>query len=42
LISVGAYHQHFFTGGQIIKVSDQPIQVKNIILNLELNQPAAN
>ena len=34
----GAYHQHFFTGGQIIHVSDQPIQVKNVILNLELNQ----
>lgn len=32
----GRYHQHFFTGGQIIHVSDQPIPVTNIILNLEL------
>lgn len=31
----GRYHQHFFTGGQIIHLSDQPIPVKNIILNLE-------
>lgn len=29
------YHSHFFTGGQIIHVSDQPIAVKNITLNLE-------
>ena len=31
----GAYHQHFFTSGQIIKVSDQPVAVRNIIINLE-------
>lgn len=29
------YHQHFFTGGQIIHIADQPIAVKNITLNLE-------
>lgn len=29
------YHSHFFTGGQIIHVSEQPIATKNIILNLE-------
>lgn len=29
------YHSHFFTGGQIIHVSEQPIPVKNITLNLE-------
>jgi hypothetical protein len=29
------YHQHFFTGGQIIHVSEQPIATKNIVLNLE-------
>jgi len=33
--SQGRYHQHFFTGGQIIHISDQPIVVKSIILNLE-------
>ena len=32
----GRYHQHFFTGGQIIHISDQPIAVKSITLNLEL------
>lgn len=29
------YHQHFFTGGQIIHLSDQPLPVKNIIINIE-------
>jgi hypothetical protein len=33
--SKGIYHQHFFTGGQIIHISEQPIAVKNITLNLE-------
>lgn len=32
----GRYHQHYFTGGQIIHVSDQPIQVKSVIINMEL------
>lgn len=31
----GRYHQHFFTGGQIITVSDQPLPVRNVIINLE-------
>jgi len=31
----GVYHSHFFTGGQIIHVADQPMPVKNIIINLE-------
>lgn len=31
----GQFHQHFFTGGQIIHVADQPIATKEIILNLE-------
>lgn len=36
----GVAHEHYFTGGQIIHVSDQPIAVKNIVLNLELvNSP---
>lgn len=33
--SRGSYHSHFFTGGQIIHVSDQPMPVKNITINLE-------
>jgi len=33
--SKGIYHQHFFTGGQIIHISNQPITTKNIVLNLE-------
>lgn len=32
----GRYHQHFFTGGQIIHISDQPLPVTNIIINLEI------
>jgi len=32
----GVYHQHFFTGGQIIHVADQPMPVKNITINMEL------
>jgi hypothetical protein len=33
--SKDVYHSHFFTGGQIIHVSEQPIATKNIVLNLE-------
>lgn len=33
----GAYHQHFLTEGQIIQISDQPLTVKSIVLNVELN-----
>jgi hypothetical protein len=31
-----AYHQHYISGGQIIHISDQPLSVKNIVLNLEM------
>jgi hypothetical protein len=31
----GEYHQHFFTGGQIIHVSAQPLPVKSVTINLE-------
>ncbi len=34
------YHQHFFTGGQIIHVSDYPITVKSIVMNLDVSDPA--
>lgn len=30
----GRYHQHFFTGGQIIHISDQPLPIKNVLINL--------
>lgn len=30
----GVYHQHFFTGGQIIHVSDQPLPVHSVTINL--------
>lgn len=33
--SKGVYHQHFIAGGQIIHVSDQPLAVKSIVLNME-------
>lgn len=32
--TAGRYHQHFFTGGQIIHVSEQPLTVKNVIINV--------
>lgn len=31
----GVYHQHYISGGQIVHVSDKPITVPNIIINLE-------
>lgn len=31
----GRYHQHFFTGGQIIHVTDQPMPVSKVIINVE-------
>lgn len=31
----GRYHQHYVSGGQIMHISDQPIPVKSIIINLE-------
>lgn len=33
--SRGVYHQHYPEGGQIIHISDQPMSVPRIILNLE-------
>ena len=34
----GVYHQHYISGGQIIHISDQPIAVKSIIINLEQSE----
>lgn len=31
----GVYHQHYLSGGQIIHISDQPLAVSNIIINIE-------
>lgn len=30
----GVYHQHYVQGGQIVHISDQPIAVKGVVLNL--------
>lgn len=32
------YHQHFLGGGQIVHVSDQPLAVHGILINMELNR----
>mgnify|MGYP001600820622 CR=1 FL=1 len=34
----GVYHQHYVSGGQIIHISDQPLAVKGIIINMEITQ----
>jgi hypothetical protein len=34
----GIYHQHFFTDGQIIHVSSEPITVKGVVINMEVDQ----
>jgi hypothetical protein len=36
--SHGRYHQHFFTDDQIIQISDQPLAVRNIVINAEIEQ----
>lgn len=35
--SRGIYHQHYPSGGQIIHISNEPLAVKSITLNFELN-----
>ncbi len=32
----GRYHKHFVTGGQILHISDQPLAIKNVVINMEL------
>ena len=32
----GRYHQQYITGGMIVHVSDQPIRVKDVIINMEM------
>lgn len=33
--SRGVYHQHYLSGGQIVHVSSEPINVKGVVINLE-------
>lgn len=35
----GNYHQQYVTGGMILHVSDQPISVKSVTINMELTEP---
>lgn len=37
--SKGIYHQQYVTGGMLLHISNEPIAVKSITLNLELNKP---
>lgn len=32
----GSYHQHYIDGGQIVHISDRPMPVKSITINMEL------
>lgn len=32
----GVYHQHYVGGGQIVHISNQPLAVKGIIINMEI------
>lgn len=34
----GRYHQHYVSGGQIVHISDQPIPVKSVTINMELSK----
>lgn len=36
--AAGVYHQHYVSGGQILHISDQPIQVKSVVINMEVNK----
>ncbi len=33
----GRYHKHFVTGGQILHISDQPMPIKDVVINMELS-----
>jgi hypothetical protein len=34
----GVYHQHYVSGGQILHISDQPLAVKHVMIDMNLNQ----
>ncbi len=36
--SKGAYHQHYVSGGQILHISDTPLNVGKIIINMEVSK----
>jgi len=36
--SVGIYHQHYVTGGQIPHISGEPLNVGSVIINMELTK----
>lgn len=38
----GIYHQHYVSGGQIVHISDQPLAVKSVIINMELTDRATD
>ena len=38
----GIYHQHYVQGGQIVHVSDQPMPVKSVTINMELSETVAS
>jgi|SRR5579859_798869 len=38
--SKGVYHQQYITGGMILHVSDQPLAVHGIVINMELSKAA--
>lgn len=35
----GVYHQHYVGGGQIVHISDQPLRVAKVLINLSPAQP---
>lgn len=34
----GSYHQHYIEGGQVLHISDTPLAVKSVVLNMELEK----
>lgn len=36
--SKDVYHQQYITGGMILHISDQPLAVKSVVLNMETNE----
>lgn len=40
-MSCGVYHQHYI-GDEILHISDQPLAIKNVVINMELNSSASD
>ena len=34
----GVYHQHYVSGGQIIHVSNEPVSVKGVVINMAIEE----